>query len=73
MTTSALESCDGFGLAYSLDERVDENDRHLSVSGKVSGDVQEIPVDVFLSRKAEIANQAFSGSLMKTNFCLLRK
>jgi glycosyltransferase involved in cell wall biosynthesis len=76
ITTSALETCDGFGLAYSLDERIDENDRHLSVSGKVSGDVQEIPVDVFLSRKAEIANQAFSGSLMKTNFqkapCLFR-
>ena len=67
-TTAALESCDGFGLGYVLDERIDENDRRLSVSGKTSGDVQEIPVDVFLSRKAEIANQAFSGTLMKTNF-----
>jgi hypothetical protein len=38
------------------------------VSGKVSGEIQEIQKDVFLSRKAEIANQAFSGSLMKTNF-----
>lgn len=66
VTTAALESCDGFGLAYTLDERIDENDRRLSVSGKVSGDAQEIPRDVFLSRKAEIANQAFSGSLMKT-------
>ena len=68
VTTSALETCDGFGLAYSLDERIDENDHRLSVSGKVSGDIQEIPRDVFISRKAEIANQAFSGSLMKTNF-----
>src|SRR6266436_2758128 len=63
ISTAALESCDGFGLAYSLDERIDENDRRLSVSGKVSGEIQEIPPDVFLSRKAEIANQAFSGSL----------
>ena len=68
LTTAALESCDGFGLAYVLDERIDENDCRLSVSGKTSGDVQEIPVDVFLSRKAEIANQAFSGSLLKTSF-----
>ena len=68
VTTAALESCDGYGLAYSLDERIDENDQRLSVSGKVSGEVQEIPRDVFLSRKAEIANQAFSGSLMKTSF-----
>jgi glycosyltransferase involved in cell wall biosynthesis len=62
-----LDSCDGFGLAYSLDERIDENDQRLSLSGKITGNAQEIPVDSFLSRKAEIANQAFSGSLMKTN------
>src|ERR1043165_5260573 len=67
VTTSALEACDGFGLAYSLDERIDENDRRLSISGTASGEIQEIPADVFISRKAEIANQAFSGSLMKMN------
>ena len=66
--TSELQSCEGLGLAYSLDERIDEQDRHLSVSGKVTGTADEIPKDVFLSRKAEIANQAFSGSLMKTNY-----
>ena len=66
--TGTLESCEGFGLAYCLDERIDENDKHLSLSGKVTGDVTEIPVDDFIARKAEIANQAFSGSLMKTNF-----
>src|SRR6476660_9047448 len=54
--TSALDDCNGFGLAYSLDERIDENDKHLSISGKVTGTVEEIPQDVFLTRKAEIAN-----------------
>ena len=68
VTTAALDNCDGLGLAYCLDERIDENDKRLSISGKVTGDVQEIPVDDFIARKAEIANQAFSGSLMKTNF-----
>jgi glycosyltransferase involved in cell wall biosynthesis len=68
VATAALESCDGFGLAYSLDERIDENNRRLSVSGKVTGDIQEIPSDTFISRKAEIANQAFSGSLMKVSY-----
>lgn len=66
--TAELASCDGLGLAYSLDERIDEHDRHLSISGKATGTAEEIPGDVFLSRKAEIANQAFSGSLMKTNY-----
>ena len=63
-----LDTCDGFGLAYSLDERIDENDQRLSLSGKITGAAEEIPPDSFLSRKAEIANQAFSGSLMKTSF-----
>jgi glycosyltransferase involved in cell wall biosynthesis len=66
--TQQLESCPSLGLAYSLDERIDENDRKLSISGKPDGSVVEIPVDTFISRKAEIANQAFSGSLLKTNF-----
>jgi hypothetical protein len=65
--TGELDSCDGRGLAYCLDERIDENNQHLSLSGKVTGTTGEIPIDVFLTRKAEIANQAFSGSLMKTN------
>jgi glycosyltransferase involved in cell wall biosynthesis len=66
--TAGLKDCDGLGLAYCLDERIDENDKHLSISGKADGRVVEMPVDAFISRKAEIANQAFSGSLMKTNF-----
>jgi glycosyltransferase involved in cell wall biosynthesis len=66
--TRSLEGCNGLGLAYCLDERIDENDRHLSISGKPTGDFLEIPSDTFISRKAEIANQAFSGSLLKTNY-----
>jgi glycosyltransferase involved in cell wall biosynthesis len=66
--TSALEPCRGFGLAYCLDERIDEHGKSLSVSGKVTGEAEAIPIDNFLSRKAEIANQAFSGSLLKTSF-----
>src|SRR5439155_4748415 len=53
-----LEPCDGLGLAYCLDERIDENDQHLSISGKATGKSEEIAVDAFLIRKAEIANQA---------------
>jgi len=65
--TRQLDSCAGRALAYCLDERIDENDQPLSVSGKANGSAEEIPVDAFLSQKAEIANQAFSGSLLKTN------
>jgi Glycosyl transferase family 2 len=66
--TKSLHDCDGYGLAYSLDKRIDEKGHQLSISGKASGRVQEIPRDVFLARKAEIANQAMSSSLMKTNY-----
>lgn len=66
--TRELQNCAGLGLAYSLDERIDENNSRLSMSGKISGDATEIPADKFIEKKAEIANQAFSGSLLKTNF-----
>lgn len=65
--TRELNDCAGFGLAYSLDERIDENNARLSISGHVTNTAEVIPRDVFLSRKAEIANQAFSGSLLKTS------
>src|SRR6266404_9230804 len=39
--TRELESSKGRGLAFCLDERIDENGRHLSISGKVTGDAQE--------------------------------
>jgi glycosyltransferase involved in cell wall biosynthesis len=63
-----LQECAGLGMAYCLDERIDEHGQHLSLSGKVTGTIEEIPKDTFLRHKAEIANQAFSGTLMKTNF-----
>ncbi len=64
--TRELESCNGRGLAYCLDERIDENNERLSLSGKATGKVEVQAVRDFLREKAEIANQAFSGSLLKT-------
>jgi thiol-disulfide isomerase/thioredoxin len=61
-----LESCPGRGLAYALDERIDENNELLSLSGKVTGAVEVQMKEDFLREKAEISNQAFSGSLIKT-------
>jgi hypothetical protein len=66
--TRALENCGGRGMAYCLDERIDENNRRLSVSGRVTGAVEQESKDKFLSGKAEIGNQAFSGTLLKTNY-----
>lgn len=65
--TRELDDCDGFGLGYTLDERIDENNMRLSVSGKVTGEVEVQSVAEFLRQKAEIANQALSGSLLKTH------
>lgn len=64
----SLESCHGFGLAFCLDERIDENDEHLSLSGSVTGAVEEIPKAIYLQQKGEIANQALGGTIYKTNF-----
>jgi glycosyltransferase involved in cell wall biosynthesis len=64
----ALEDCDGVGLAYCLDERIDEQNKTLSFSGKITGVVEVEPLKSFLKRKAEVANQAASGSLMKTAY-----
>jgi glycosyltransferase involved in cell wall biosynthesis len=63
-----LEACDGFGMAFCLDERIDENDEYLSVSGRITGATEQVPVEVYLAQKGEIANQAISGTLWKTNF-----
>ncbi len=62
-----LEDCNGFGLAWCLDERVDQDGRWLSVSGKSTGTVEVLDKDTFLRRKAEIGNQAFCATLLKTN------
>jgi hypothetical protein len=61
-----LEDCKGLGLAWCLDERIDEENRTLSVSGKADGAVEVLDRDVFLKRKAEIGNQAFAATLLKT-------
>lgn len=65
--TAALGEGDHTGLAWALDERIDENDQHLSVSGRADGSVREVDRDTFLKRKAELANHAFCATLMKTN------
>jgi glycosyltransferase involved in cell wall biosynthesis len=64
--TGLLQNCDGFGLAWSMDERIDEHGRHLSLSGKPDGKVEALDRDTFLQRKAEIGNQSFCATLMKT-------
>jgi glycosyl transferase family 2 len=65
--TRPLENGTGRGLAWCLDERIDEQGCRLSVSGKPDGNVQVLNRDLFLARKAEISNQAFCATLMKTN------
>lgn len=61
-----LADCDGFGMAWCLDERIDEQGHWLSVSGKADGRTRTLTTDMFLARKAEIANQAFCATLLKT-------
>jgi len=65
--TQTLADCDGRGLAWSLDERIDEQNRHLSFSGKADGKIEMLAKDLFLQRKAELGNQAFCATLLKTN------
>lgn len=75
--TRVLADCNGRGLAWSLDERIDENNRHLSFSGKADGKIEVLSKDVFLQRKAELGNQSFCAVLLKTNGqpspCLFRE
>ena len=66
--TRALGEGDFSGLAWCVDERIDENDEHLSYSGKPDDTVTELDRDVFLQRKAELGNQAFCATLIKTNY-----
>jgi len=63
-----LENCSGRGLAYCLDERIDEQNRRLSISGKVDGKITELPKDDYLKQQAVFGNQAFASSLLKTNY-----
>ncbi len=64
--TGLFAEGDGRGLAWALDERIDENNQHLSVSGKADGVVESIDRDTFLQRKAELGNQAFCATLLRT-------
>ncbi|HEY5909667.1 MAG TPA: glycosyltransferase family A protein [Verrucomicrobiae bacterium] len=66
--TRQLDDCRGRGLAWCLDDRIDENNRLLSVSGKPDGQVIVWDRDTFLARKAEIGNQAFCATLLKTDY-----
>jgi hypothetical protein len=63
---AALAPGDGPGLGWCLDERIDERGEHLSVSGRVTGTVQEVSVQDYLRQKAEIGNQALGGTVFKT-------
>src|SRR5437867_1822570 len=65
--TRHLEDSGGRGMGWCLDERIDEQGRRLSVSGKPDGRVQTLERDNFLARKAEIGNQAFCATLLRTN------
>ncbi len=65
--TGVLADCSGFGMAWCLDERIDENNRRLSISGKADGAVEILERDDFLRRKAEIGNQAFAATLLETS------
>jgi glycosyltransferase involved in cell wall biosynthesis len=64
--TRVLADCDGYGLAWSLDERIDEQNRHLSFSGNADGKIEVLDKDVYLQRKAELGNQSFCAVLFKT-------
>ena len=64
--TALLADCKGFGMAWCIDERVDEENKHLSMAGKVDGQTELLTRDQFLQRKAEIGNQAFCATLLRT-------
>jgi glycosyltransferase involved in cell wall biosynthesis len=61
-----LDSCPGVGMAYCLDERIDQNNQKISVSGKETGTSDILKLDDYLRAKAEYSNQAVSGTLFKT-------
>jgi hypothetical protein len=66
--TQYLADCPGRGMAWCLDERIDERNRRLSISGKPDGRAVVLDRDNFLARKAEISNQSFCATLLKTNY-----
>lgn len=66
--TAALAGGHGRGLGWCIDERIDEHGGHLSFSGKADGQTEPFTRDRFLQRKAEISNQAFCATLLRTNY-----
>ena len=66
--TRELDGCEGFGLGYTLDERIDEHNVRLSVSGKITGEIEVQNLADYQRQKAEISNQALSGTLLKTHY-----
>jgi len=63
-----LKDCTGYGMAFCLDERIDEHGEYLSMSGKITGAVEVIPSADYLAQKAEIANQALGGTIYRSDF-----
>jgi len=63
-----LEDCPGRAFGWCTDERIDEHNQHLSYSDKIDGSVDILDRDTFLKIKAEIGNQSFCSTLMKTNY-----
>lgn len=60
-----LADCNDFGMAWCIDERIDEESQFLSISGKPDGKTEVLSKDEFLRRKAQIGNQAFCATLLK--------
>jgi glycosyltransferase involved in cell wall biosynthesis len=63
-----LQDCPGRAFGWCTDERIDEHNQHLSFSDKIDGSVDILDRDTFLKIKAEIGNQSFCSTLMKTNY-----
>jgi glycosyltransferase involved in cell wall biosynthesis len=63
-----LQDCPGRAFGWCTDERIDEHNQHLSFSDKIDGRVDVLDRDTFLKIKAEIGNQSFCSTLMKTNY-----
>jgi glycosyltransferase involved in cell wall biosynthesis len=66
--TEQLKDCPGRAMAWCLDERIDELNQHMTFSGKPDSRVMVLDRDTFLARKAEIGNQSFCATLLKTNY-----
>ncbi len=63
-----LQDCPGRAFGWCTDERIDEHNQHLTFSDEIDGSVEVLDRDTFLKIKAEIGNQSFCSTLMKTNY-----